>query len=491
MGVDHRNVRYCDICGSTVAKMHRIFNGEGYCATCYKRLFKCTECTACGKNARIHVGAAGPALCGACRRIERTCVRCASPVPRAGCTVPGGVVCPSCSVHFRSEGACDGCGKVTQRLSSNDSVDAGRLCESCRNRATHATCVHCRRYRARAGRLESGAWYCRVCGPDGNTTHQCPGCGGIQPGIGRGRCRACLNYARLLAEARLSAFGLSRDWAREALEQFAKWLLQRQPSAPRLLGVFRHHIPFFERVDAAFVDSAALNASELLDLFQVSGLRSHLLPTAFLEERFQLVVDDALKASHAERQRILELQRKCKRFEWCSDLNRYVDVLAENDSPVRTQRLYVSAAVSFMLGSGVDRVQQLSDLHLRAHLARTPGSRNSLGRYLKFLQLRGLSELRLPPRSGLPDALPRDAKQLRSLLKRIERLGMEAPAPLLERALSIAFGLRTSVLRSSWTVEVADGRPTLRSGAETLIVPDLLADIARRWGRHQAQDRRA
>lgn len=481
MGINHRQVPFCDVCGETVAKMHRIYKGSGYCGTCYKRDFVRVACITCDGSARVHKRATGPAVCGACERSARRCVRCEKPVPRAGCTVPNGVACASCAPYFRSEAPCGGCGVYSRRLSSCPDLAEGRLCDTCRNRATHATCGHCRRYRVRAGVLASGAAYCATCGTDGVSSHACPDCGADQPGLGEGRCRACLNAYKLDQEASLAAHALNRDWAHQALLEFGRWLVRRQPDDPKLVGTFRRHIRFFERIDAAFPSHQAINPNELLDLFQVSGLRTHLLPMRFLGERFGIHVSDAEKGQHVEQARINDLLRRCKGSRWAADVAAYRDDLAERGRPLRTQRLYLATTVQLLTSARVDQPAQLNAGHLRAHLLKTPGSRNNLRPFLRFLRDAGYNELSLPSESSLPEADPREVKRLRGLLGRIERLGSDAPVPLLEQAIGAAFGLDPAVLRNDGCAKVSGGQLLLCAVGEAHPVPAALASIVQRW----------
>lgn len=64
----------CSQCGKSVIKYHRIYKGEGYCHTCYVRVFKLLPCSKCGEIHRLYYKEE-QAICEACRH-NKPCIRC-------------------------------------------------------------------------------------------------------------------------------------------------------------------------------------------------------------------------------------------------------------------------------------------------------------------------------------------------------------------------------------------------------------------------------
>lgn len=484
MGIDHKGHRYCDGCGRTGKPIHRVHKGNDYCAACYKRDFLRVDCTTCTGTARVHRRAPEPARCRTCLNSDRRCARCDRPVPIAGCAVPGGVACPSCAVHFRSEATCSGCGKQSRRLSSGKGeFETGRLCNVCQNKTTHATCTYCRRYRLRAGTLESGKAYCQECGAEGAARHHCPDCGEVQAGKGRGRCRACLNRERLLREGRLAALSLSRAWVQQAIVSFGDWLYAQRPNDPKLPKLFLAHVPFFERLEASFEEREALTAEKMLDHFSVAGLRKHLVPMSFMKAHFNFDIPANEKNKHAEHQRIEDILRRAKRCVWLDDLVAYRAWLTESERPVRTRRLYMSTAAAF-LNTSKATLANATERQLRAFLVKSPGARNNLSIFLGFARDLQRATLILPSLDELPNHIPESAKRLRKCLTQIEKLGTDAPILLLERAISIAFGLAAQELsKGAWTTEAQNEKYALRNQNQVLEVPKELVSLVEQWRR--------
>lgn len=482
MGIDHKGYQYCDGCGKTGRAVHRIYKDSEYCGACYKRDFIRAGCTTCSRTARVHRRASEPPRCRTCLNGDRRCVRCDRLTPIAGRVVPGGVACASCAVHFGTEAICSGCGKESRRLSSGrGEFEAGRLCNNCRNRRTHATCVYCGRHRLRAGTLGSGRMYCLDCGPEGEAQHLCPDCGEVQAGAGLGRCRACLNRDRLEREGRLAALTVSRAWVQQAIIEFAKWLCVQRPSDPKLPMLFQAHISFFERLDAAFEAPEALSAKAVLDNFLVAGLRKHLVPMSFMRAHFHFEISADQKTEHVERQRIDDILRTSKRCICLDDLIAYRNWLAETTRPVRTQRLYLSTAAGF-LSTLKTTIANATDAQVRAYLTKTPGVRNNLSGFLRFLRNNQHATLSLPELDDLPNRQPESAKRLRKLLDRIEKLGADAPITLLESSISVAFGLALTDIRSGkWSAGIKDKQVVLHTAFESVKVPLELVNIVERW----------
>lgn len=478
------NARRCDDCGAVVAKLHRFHKSKGYCSRCYSTEFRPLTCSVCGGPARVHRGVVDAPVCGACERTKRRCVRCDRPVPRAGIRVAGGkVACPSCAPYYREKGECSACGKFTSRLSARSDGDAGdRICESCKAKVTHVTCTYCRRHRRRHGVLEDGRPYCAGCGPFGQAQHACPGCGLETPGGGQGRCRTCLNVSRLEHEASMFRLTLSREWAGDAAAHFAKWLLARDGSSPRLFKTYQSHINFFERLDSAFVSEQDLSAEGLLELFSVVGLRKHVLPMKFIESRFGVMVSREAKELHTETLRIEELLRKTKRMPWARDVSDYRDWLTGLNRPLRTQRLYLASAVNLMVGARIERMRDLDEQVLQNHLEKLPGTRNNLGALLRFLDQVLECRLSLPARDSLPGETPAASKRLRRHLERLEELGSSAPTALFDKVVAAAFGMKIRELQDgTWWGEFRDSKPVLCSAEEVAECPVELVSAVEMW----------
>lgn len=476
-------VRACDVCGARGRKIHRIHKGVSHCANCYAREFRSEKCSGCGIATRVHRLATAAPQCRRCEASQRRCVRCDALVPRAGCRVANGVACPSCAVYFRPAIACDGCGKPSRRLSTPAShPEEGRLCDACRNRASHATCSHCRRYRPRAGFDEAGKPYCASCCVSGSAHHACPGCGVEVSGRGNGQCRACLNSEQLRRECQIAIFSLDHAWAQDALRDFADWLWIRIPGEPKVVGMFRTSLPFFERLNAAFTSRDDIRPSTLLDHFTVSGLRKHLLCTQFLEDRLGVIVGVNEKSDHVEQQRIEALLRTGKRRTWHSTLLAFHLWLVEKGRPARTRRLYLSNALRFLVAAAVDDVTDLTDALVVIFLKKTPGARNNLSVFIGYVREATGHKLTLPSRDALSKAEPAAVGRLRSVLRQIDGFSDGAPLELLERAIAIAFGLRRRALQDArWRLDENSEQLVLVGPQARLTIPSGLARVARQW----------
>lgn len=357
--------------------MHRFHKGKGYCSCCYATEFVQVACGGCHGMARVHRRDTSSPRCGQCRRSVRACVRCGKPVPRAGIRIgTEAVACPSCAPNFRESEACSCCGRLTSRLTwGGEGNLVSRICEPCRNRPTHSTCAHCRRYRAVAGLMESGSPHCIDCGPSGVVWHECPGCGISIVGKGRGHCRSCLNHERLGREARLVAATLSGAWAIQLLEGFVSWLLRHDAASPKLPATLLSHTAFFVALDHAFDSSERLVAQAMLDLFSVQGLRRHLLPVRFLSETVGLEITDEEKAEHVETGRIAALIEAVEAQGCSEDFVRFNQWLILDGKPTRTRRLYLSTAARLSQSLGWIALSQLDQTMVDRYLSMNPGKK--------------------------------------------------------------------------------------------------------------------
>lgn len=177
MSVDTKAGRYCDGCGRTIAKAHRIFEGKDYCSTCYANTFISKSCLQCGASARVHKHAQGDAQCRKCSLKGRVCQRCDRPIiGGAGMISAGKPVCSSCTPHFREARPCERCGRLSTRLSAVPQMGIKeKICDRCRSDVLHKTCSICRKSRKVAGYAPANKPYCVQCIPGQELNHLCPG----------------------------------------------------------------------------------------------------------------------------------------------------------------------------------------------------------------------------------------------------------------------------------------------------------------------------
>lgn len=214
MGIDQKLRRFCDECGRSIVKPTRIQRGVEYCSTCYYRLFKPVPCAKCAQPVRVHRASTEKPMCRRCVAAARTCSRCGKGVPgKAGRVIDGQAICASCAPYFKPAETCEQCGRLSSRLSRAPSLGIEqRVCESCRNRASHITCAVCGKYRPASGEQCNGRPLCLTCVHNPSLSHACPTCGVSVPGSGQSHCRACTNRSRLEREVRLQAIALDRGW---------------------------------------------------------------------------------------------------------------------------------------------------------------------------------------------------------------------------------------------------------------------------------------
>lgn len=477
--------RWCDNCGRAVMKFHRFHKGKGYCSGCYPTEFLPVQCAGCQGIARVHRRDFSTPLCGGCRRAGRACVRCGKAVPTAGIRIGNdAVACPSCAPHFRDKEPCSNCGRLSSRLTWCGEGDlVWRVCDRCRNASTHATCMHCRRYRPVEGMTtQTGAAYCVDCGPSGVAWHDCPGCGIAVAGKGRGRCRGCLNRDRLKHDTRLIAATLSGAWTAELLDEFAGWLLERDGSSPKLPAILLSHASFFVSLDQAFDSSERLVPQAMLDVFTVRGLRRHLLPVRFLGDRIGLEISNEVKSEHVETSRIERIIDVAEVGGYSGDLICFNQWLIQDARPVRTRRLYLSAAARLIQSAGGVSLSRMEQGAVDRYLAKHPGARNDLGSVLRFTRSVLGKDISLPAAKTARTQLPKPVVQLRVLLKRAEDEGGAAPAALLQKIISVAMRIPPKAISAGkWWPQKRGRKWLLVSKTESIDCPPELHDILARW----------
>jgi len=477
MSIDPKRGRYCDGCGELIKNAHKLHLKKEYCGSCYKGLFKPAECIICSGKVIAHKNELEP-VCSACTNATRTCLRCGKAVPRAGLMIDDRAVCPSCVPYFKEAQKCARCERVTARLSTMPSAGVfEKICDSCRNKHTHATCSVCRKYRKVGGRKEDASPICVDCVGNVDITHACPGCGQDVPGKGESQCRSCLNSVAIDREIKLTTIVFANDWVALLWARFAMWMHGRTPSSPKVLQVIRTHQPFFERIDAAFDSALELTGPGLLQLFGTATLRKHVLPVQFLAEQLDVHVPSSAKSEASDLDRMNEILISAKRQPWNDVLQAYHQILQNSTLTLLSQRKYLAGAAHFCASADVGD-EAWPEGALERYLDNKPGARNDLSRFVTFCKSSRGWDVCMPAKGMVirPLADPvRSAQKLGNLLREAEAAGLEnASKKTLGAILALSLGISKAALLSSTAsdFELSPEAVIYKHGKERIRMPE-------------------
>lgn len=359
-----------------------------------------------------------------------------------------------------------------------------KICDSCRNKLTHATCSVCRKYRKVSHRSEDNSPQCVDCAQNTSVSHPCPGCGTDVPGKGLSKCRGCLNKVAIEREVTLSSALFVHAWVATLWARFAAWMHERRPANPKTLSALRSHQVFFERIDAVFTSPLELDGRSILQLYGTAELRKHMLPVQFLAEQLDVHVPSQAKSAASEEDRIREVLIAAKRQPWNTLLHGYYQNLAASALAGRSVRMYVSSAALFCGYANVGSEAWQAGL-LERYLHDKPGARNNLHRFVTFCRDFQGWDVRMPTKGALVRPLidpVRSAQKLRGLIKKIEEAGIENSSRSdLGAVIAVSLGLRTeSILSQTAQLDVSSDGVVFVHGRERIHIPDELAEYARR-----------
>ncbi len=489
MSIDPKTGRYCDACGRSIVKAVRVHQAKDYCRSCYQTNFVRVTCSACQQPMREHLRAAGEPICKACLRNTRTCHRCHKFTPSAAKLVGQSAVCNACAPYFREPRPCTSCGRLSTRLSRP--LFAGlqdQVCDSCRNRLTHATCSTCRRYRPVALRAEDDTPYCKDCIPNHEVTHPCPECQVTVPGGGAARCRACTNRTSIGRVASLIAAELEADWTRILWSAFVSEQLGGDSSNPTLIKLVERAAEFFRALDRSFSVPQDVTAKTLTAEFDSFFLRKHLLASRF--------VVTFLKLEGFDEER--ELATECRRFEailartssekYGALLASYAAQLINEGTAARTSRLYVQAAEAFCAHAKFDGSVPWLESRMIAHLKVLNGQRANVARFVSYCRKNRGWDVRIPAENLWKNDSRKTQGQLQELRKALRATAGVPDGALSTRAvgrvLSLALDVPAAQLlreRDSGQVVVNDDGAIKVTEHAVLTADDPLYRYARRW----------
>lgn len=503
MSIDPKFGRYCDGCGRGITTAVRIHLGKDYCRSCYTSNFTRVPCPECQQPMRRHRHAPDDTACKTCVRSKRTCLRCGKFTPVAAKLVGQSAVCGACAVHFREERPCTSCGKPSKRLSR--ALFTGlqeEICDSCRDRLTHATCTACRRYR-RVANTEQGKPICRACLSPQPAVHDCPECGASVAGSGVARCRPCVIQSSVSAEAAMAAAELEGEAARSLWQGFVATQLADRTDNPKRVKQVAHAVGFFRLLDQAFKKVTDIDTTSMMQKIDGRELRRYLIASTYVIQTLRLdLAQERDRATEARRTKAIIDRANAKKGDAGSTLRSYAVWLVAQDVAPRTARMYLRAAESF--GHHVT----LSDPgwaqeQLIRYLKKSPGNRASLTRFVSYCRkvlgwdVKMVSEAAIATATGPRSPITRQVEQLRKAIAVASKMEENTmPTKTVARILSLALDLPTAVLlraRNAGDVVVREDG-TIEVAADAALKPsDTLYPYARRWaalGRRYRQQKR-
>ncbi len=370
----------CSQCGKSVAKYHRFYKGEGYCHTCYVRVFKPLPCSKCGEIHRLHYKEE-QAVCSACCH-NRPCIRCGKERYEIGKITAYGSVCNSCSPYFREKKPCGYCGVLSSKLTKTEKNGVGlSICPKCyRKEKGYETCPQCHKNRLLI-ETEHGKM-CKKCHEVGLV--DCQTCG-IQIPAGMGSaCDSCGWLKRFNQRVHLLKFTIPAEQVRAAFIEFSQWLLQDVGNHKATLTI-ELYVPFFVEITRYWNELPSYEV--ILHHFKPKGLRKYLKVKQWLHILYQGNIQDSKKTDLAEGCRIDALFAKIAYQPIACDLfNGYQAELMAKLYAGRTTLKSVRLALQPAVGLLLQRINQIpTQSEVGMYLAERSGQRAALTGFINYL----------------------------------------------------------------------------------------------------------
>lgn len=460
----------------------RIHLGNEYCVTCERRVFVATQCSRCQGSMRDHRHAQTEPVCRKCVRADRTCVRCGKSLPSATLLLSNGAVCGPCAYYVVDPRPCELCGTLSHRLlRMRGRSDGPKVCSSCRDANTHATCSHCGRYRAVAGMSIDRRPRCSTCLPGAEASRRCPGCGQVLQGPGRGRCRNCQVGEKVEAHLKLTAAGMQYKWSKTLIAEFSAWYRNRGSQSTIATRHLATYDGFFERLEAAAGAQGTVNQVLLLDQFRPEELLRYKVPLKFLSSHQRVHLDAKVRAEHAAVFHARDALRSGKDEAWHALVSDYAQWLQLTPRKPRTVALYMLAAVGLCKSLSLTSSQGPEQSGLARYLRLHRGQRANLSVFVHFGRQTRDWTCSMPPENDTPGSGEPLLTELELLLSEIQ--AGKGTEQHFGRALALLLGFEKLDLNAvQWTIGRRSGRPlALRHAGEDVPLPRQVGDLAALW----------
>ena len=373
----------CSQCGKSVIKYHRIYKGEGYCHTCYVRVFKPLPCSKCGEIHRLNYKEE-QAVCEVCCH-NRPCIRCGKEGYEIGKITMYGPVCNSCSPYFREKKPCGYCGVLSSKLTKTEKNGTGlSICPKCyRQEKGYETCPQCHKNRLLVETKQG--WLCKKCHEVGLVS--CQTCGTQMPAGAGNICDACGWLKRFNQRVSLLKFTISAEQVRAAFINFSQWLLQDVGNHKAALAI-ELYAPFFVEITKFW--NGLPSYEVILQHFKPKGLRKYLKVKQWLHIIYQGNIQDSRKTDLAEEGRIDTLFAKIADQPIACDLFKgyQVELMARlyaGRTTLKSVRLALQPAVGLLM-QRINQTPTQSDVG--CYLAERLGQQAALTGFVNYLNNR-------------------------------------------------------------------------------------------------------
>lgn len=414
----------CIVCGARNIKVHRRYNGEPYCISCYFQWFKKKPCSKCGEIHRFHISD-DKKICSDCIR-QQPCIRCGNDAIVNGRNTQYGRVCQVCyQNYFKEKKVCAECGEYKSNVSRYKNIGHNEaICQSCYQKYTHETCPCCHRYRKLVETVDGKM--CQKCHDLGQIS--CPNCQKpMWAGFGE-KCWDCYWSQKLEHEVKLNQFLFKNETVKDSYTAFLEWFSKTKGS--RVASIKQNNfIDFFARCDELWCQIPSYDL--LISEFKPNGLRRYLTVLRWLIATNQIEVENTLKDNMAEEERISQLFAKLGE-ETPSIVQEYYDYLLERQqakgTALKTVRLSLQPVVDIYDQFFLKNAHTPSQEQIDAYLKLKSGQANSLSSFIVFLREKYQINLKgNPPSKKIIDTIKK--KDAENEIIRLSKL----PKPLSEK----------------------------------------------------------
>lgn len=318
-------------------------------------------------------------------KMETPCIRCQRTGRPIGKVTPYGVVCNSCSVHFREEKPCQLCGRHSKRLTRVARFGDGlKVCPRCATR-DYKTCFQCHKYRMVAHEWNSHP-YCKLCFQ--SPWKSCMTCYSFMPS-GQGKvCSYCYWKSLFFKRLSINDDSYSNPITVALFQSYGEWLVQHCGIRKAAITLNKY-TEFFSAVDLqSSLDIS--NYGQLVRIFKPAGLRKYQLVIQWLVETHDLTVDTVLKEQLSAQEQIFRLMNCDKLWPNQRDiLNRYYNKLVEKLSLGKTSwrsiRLALTPGVGLLMACQKQYRHFPIQADVDAYLNNVAGQGAAIYGFVKFL----------------------------------------------------------------------------------------------------------
>ncbi|HQQ63865.1 MAG TPA: hypothetical protein PLF22_09855 [Pseudomonadales bacterium] len=238
---------------------------------------------------------------------------------------------------------------------------------------------------------------------------------------------------------------------------FSEWLITHEKTL-KALGPLPNYANILAKIDQSIAADKWINDAVLSSTLTAGDIEKSGLLAEYLIHNGILTSNNIQRREWSEKNRISAMLAETLRYPWSNDISNYLVYLNQvtHKLSLKTQRVYLRAAIELMKYSTCNDAKQLTNNVLEEFLHLQPGYRASLAKFLRFLRKHHTTKINMPPLKKLR-ATTSPIKEIKTILASLHTAhSAKSKASIVAKLLSVLYSTPLETILRLRVTDIVD-----------------------------------